>query len=242
MYRCVECKAIYENQPQFCDCGNDVFEEVYVEQAEPSEEYREPAKPKKRKISDAELREMEEEARDRKKGIITISICALIAVILMFCPPYPQKKAEKIAQSAEKEAYSKLPAVEAYWDKSVPSYARAKDPYYNLPILNKRFSTISKPLHEYLQHIGSEFNRQWKSDLVSGNGEARIVFVINKDGVLEYKTLSVKSNNESLDDSVLLVLSKINSFDVPPNDYKGEKIILAFSTKDGTTKVNFPSN
>ena len=44
MYRCTECHAEYENLPDFCDCGNDSFEEVVEE-----EYYEEPEPPKTRK-------------------------------------------------------------------------------------------------------------------------------------------------------------------------------------------------
>ena len=31
MYRCTECNTEYADLPDYCDCGNDVFEEVYEE-------------------------------------------------------------------------------------------------------------------------------------------------------------------------------------------------------------------
>ena len=39
MYRCTECYAEYEEFPEYCDCGNDTFEEVYGADAEYSESY-----------------------------------------------------------------------------------------------------------------------------------------------------------------------------------------------------------
>ena len=32
MYRCTECDAEYEIKPQYCDCGNDTFEEINVDE------------------------------------------------------------------------------------------------------------------------------------------------------------------------------------------------------------------
>ena len=28
MYKCTECNAIFEQCPDYCDCGNDIFEEI----------------------------------------------------------------------------------------------------------------------------------------------------------------------------------------------------------------------
>ena len=36
MYRCTECNAEYETKPQYCDCGNNIFEEIKVSEKEVS--------------------------------------------------------------------------------------------------------------------------------------------------------------------------------------------------------------
>ena len=32
MYRCTECNTEYETCPQYCECGNDTFEEIIEEE------------------------------------------------------------------------------------------------------------------------------------------------------------------------------------------------------------------
>ena len=247
MYRCTECHTEYIECPDYCECGNDTFEEVieeeyYEDDALDTYEEEEEYVPEKRKLSRAEIEEMKEHEREKKKSIIAICISVLVTVIIIFSPPHMAKKMDAVKKQAE-IANVKLPAVNTYWDDTVASPFRQKDPNWNLPILNKRLGKISPVLREYLVTIGSEFNRLWNPGLVDGKGECKVEFTINKEGGLNTKKIAVRSYNESLDDSVLLLLSKINSFDIPPDDYKGERIILAFKVDaNKTSKVYYPMN
>ena len=245
MYRCTECQTEYTNCPDFCDCGNDTFEEVY-EEAYEEVYYEEPVRPRrapvrqKRVLSPEEIEEMEEEAADKKKALIALGVSLVICLIILCCPPYPQKKIEKVKEKAA-AANVKLPDVSTYWDNTLPAAFRKGDVDSQLPLLNMYFSSISTSLRTYLVQIGEEFSVQWNSNLVDGAGECRIQFTINRDGIIENKKMINKSRNESLDNSVLLVLSKVTNLEVPPSDYKGERIILAFKVDDKNgSKVYYP--
>ncbi len=238
MYRCTECNKEFEVCPDFCDCGNDTFEEVY----EDNEEYYEPERvvPKKRRLTPEEAEELLKEEQDKKKALIAISVCLLIAIIVLFLPPYRAKKMDKVKEKV-KQANVKLPQIDTYWDSTLPSaYRKTNGPV--IPLLNERFGSISPQLREYLVNIGSEFDRKWNRVVVKGSGECKIEFTINKEGSLDTKHIVASTKNESLDDSVLLVLSNINSFDLPPDDYKGERIFLSFKVTEGQgSKVYFPN-
>lgn len=248
MYRCTECNTEYTKCPEYCDCGNDTFEEIVEDSYE--EEYYEPEPPVRRqpprrkpRMSQEELEELEAEQLDKKKALITMAVSVVVAIILVTAlPPYPQKKSAPAIKKAQVENVQ-IPDVNAYWDDTVASPFRKKDPNYNLPILNKHFGSISPVLRDYLISVGAEFTRQWDPNIVDGAGECKVEFTINKEGGLNTKKIAVRSNNESLDDSVLLLLSKLNSFDIPPDDYKGERIIIAFKIdKNRTSKVYYPMN
>ena len=239
MYRCTECNKKFEVCPDFCDCGNDTFEEVfennsYYESEQPRQVQR------KRKLSPEETEEYLKEQQDKKKALIALAVCLLLIIIELFLPPYKAKKMDKVKQKVQL-ANVKLPQIDTYWDNTLPSaYRKTKGAI--LPILNQNFGSISPLLREYLVNIGSEFNRKWNSALVKGSGECKIEFTINKEGGLETKHIVASTKNESLDDSVLLALSNINSFDVPPDDYKGERIFLSFKVTEGQgSKVYFPN-
>ncbi len=247
MYRCTECNKEYDQCPDFCECGNDIFEQIIEEEEfyepEPEVEVKQTTSSRRRKLTSeelAQLAEEEEERADKKKALITIGISILLSIIILFLPPYREKKIEKVKENA-KIANVKLPNVKSYWDNALPSNFRSQDPNRNLPILNKRLGTISPVLREYLVRIGGEFTSAWDSSGIKGKDECRIVFTIDKEGILNTKKILVKSNNEALDDSILILLTKINSFDVPPDDYKGEKIILAFNVDSARgSKVYYP--
>lgn len=243
MYRCTECNTEYEVCPDFCECGNDTFEEIQDVNDVQEEYYERPVKKKKvKKISPEEAAELREEALDKKKAMITVGVSLILCFIILFLPPHRAKKIKKQSVAVENPRDSKIIDVDSYWDSSLPSHSRKKDPYANLPVLNASLGSISSDMREYLKHVGSEYNRLWDRAGVTEEGECRIVFTINKDGVLELNKMMVASNKKSLDDSVLLLISKIKSFDVPPDDYKGQKIIIAFAINaDGSNKVYFPS-
>lgn len=245
MYKCTECQAEYNDCPDFCDCGNDTFEEVYEEVYE-EEYYEEPVRPvrrpvkPKRVLSPEEIEEMEEEAADKKKAMITMGIFLLVAIVLVCIPPHPKKKIDQVKEKAA-VAKVKLPDVNSYWDNTLPAAFRKGDPDSQLPLLNENFSSISTDLRSYLVLIGEEFSSQWNANLVDGSGECKIQFTINKDGIIENKKMIAKSRNESLDNSVLLLLSQITNLNLPPADYKGERIILAFKIDEKSgSKVYYP--
>ncbi len=241
MYRCTECGREYDVCPDYCECGNDIFQEIADDNLY-EEDIEEPVK-SKRKLTREEKEELELEARDKKKAKITAIACAVLAVVVLFLPPYPEKKSEKV-QKQVKAANIKLPELKTFWDSTVASpYRKTKDPVLNLPILNKNFASISPQLREYLKEVGGEFNRKWNSALVKGSGECKVEFIINKEGVVTTKRIIASSHNESMDDSVLMALSSVNNFDIPPDDYKGERIFLSFKVKEGEgSKIYFPTN
>ena len=241
MYRCTECYAEYDEFPEYCDCGNDTFEEVYGADSEYSESYSRPSSRKKRQLSPEELEEMEELKAERNKSLIAFGICAVIALLTFLMPPQLKPKSEKALEKAQ-VANVKLPRVDSYWDNTVASPYRKQDPNWNLPILNNNFGRISPVLRDYLKVIGGDFIRLWDSHSVDGYGECKVEFTINREGRFNNKKISVRSHNESLDDSVLLLLDKITQFDIPPDDYKGERIVISFKIdKNGTSKVYYPT-
>ena len=211
MYKCTECNAIFEQCPDYCDCGNDIFEEIVKNnsvQFENTEEEIPVQKPRKRKrkLSQAEIKEMKEKEEDKKKAMIVMCISVVLCFIVLISPPYIEKK-NKIEKKTSVEKTIKLPSVNSFWDDSIPSAHQKVSIEDSLPLLNESFGTISMELHNYLVRIGEEFNYNWTKSMIKGEGECKIQFTINKDGIINNKKILHKSNNETLDDSILLTLS-----------------------------------
>ncbi len=243
MYRCTECYTEYETCPEFCDCGNDAFEEI-IEEAEEYYEEEEPVRPApkpKRRLTSEEKEEIAKEKLEKKKSLIALGVTLFLCIVVLIMPPHKKAKMEKVKQQAA-VSNVKLPTVDAYWNNALPSAFKKKDPLANLPLLNTKFSYISPILKEYLGVVGNEFARKWDTSIVKGAGECKVEFTINKEGNLNSKRIVSTSHNESLDDSVLLVLSNLNSFNVPPDDYKGERVYITFKVNEnGSSSVRFPS-
>ncbi len=242
MYRCTECYTEYAECPDFCDCGNDTFEEFFEEEYyEPEPEVHTP-KPKK-KLTPEEAEELRVEQLEKKKSLITAGVVLFLAILIIFVfPPHKKKKMEKVKQKVAMEQV-KIPSVDTFWDSTVQStYRKTKDPLANLPLLNLRFRYISPTLREYLVEIGGEFDRKWDKSIVQGHGEAKVEFTIDKEGTVVSKRIVGTTHNESLDNSVLVALSKIISFNIPPDDYKGERIYISFKVgKNGDSHVIYPN-
>ena len=244
MYRCTECYTEYEECPDFCECGNDTFEEISGYAQEEGYYEEEPvrqAPPPKRKLTPEEKAERLREETEKKKSLIALGVILFLCVVVFIIPPHKKKKMEKVKAKVALEQV-KIPDVGTYWDDTVPSaFRKTKDPLANLPVLNARFSSISPVLKEYLVEIGGEFNRKWDTSIVNGSGECKVEFTINKEGNLNSKRIVASSHNESLDNSVLLALSNVNGFNVPPDDYKGERVYISFKVgADKSSHVIYP--
>ena len=263
MYRCTECKTEYTECPDFCDCGNDEFEEVYEEEQEiPQEEdnsvedgYGEeelipppgPPKRKKRKMTNEEAVEYFQEQKEKKKSLIAAGVILVLCLIALFVLPPHQKAKMEAVKDKVAQANVKIPSVDTYWDDTLPSAFKKKDTLANLPVLNNHFREISPVLRDYLRDIGNEFDRKWDKTMIQAKDNKSfttlVVFTVDKEGILNVKRIVNKSHNDSLDDSVSLALTNFNSFQIPPEDYKGEKIYIAFNCDEqGNTSIKYPQN
>ncbi|MCD7739883.1 MAG: TonB family protein [Candidatus Gastranaerophilales bacterium] len=239
MYRCTECHKEYTNCPDFCDCGNDTFEEIENNYYE--EEQLRQAPSQKRKLSPEEKKEIAKEKLEKKKSLIALAVIFVLCIVVFIIPPHKKPKMEKVKAKMTQEQMN-IPSVDTYWNDALPSAFKQKDTIANLPLLNSKFGSISPVLKEYLGQIGASFDKKWDKSIIQGYGECKAEFTINKEGNLATSKIVTSSNNESLDDSVLLVFSNLNSFQIPPDDYKGERIYITFKVNEnGSSSIKYPS-
>ena len=141
MYRCTECKAEYTELPEFCDCGNDSFEEIY-ENDNDNDNYYYEEEPKSRRynnprkrLTKEEYQELQEEKADKTKSIITFSVAVLICIILLICPPHLPKRTAKPKIDPSTKVKVEFPKVDQIW---IEPNKNAK-----LPLLNSRLSNLT---------------------------------------------------------------------------------------------------
>lgn len=247
MYKCTECNSIFEQCPDFCECGNDIFIEISENNSVQKDteisntiQNRQPRPRRRKKLSAEEIQEIKEQKEDKKKAKIAIYISLAICFLILICPPYIEKKSNT-TKKIETHRQIKIPSVNSFWDDSIPSSYKKASPEDNLPLLNESFGNISMNLHNYLVRIGEEFNNNWTKSIIRGEGECKIQFTINRDGIINNKKILYKSNNETLDDSVLLTLSRMTNLEMPPEEYKGERIILSFKATSNANKIYYPT-
>ena len=87
MYKCTECNAIFEECPDYCDCGNDIFEEItnnnsVLPQNFDTDNYQIQRNseqiPRRKKLSMEEIREIKAAEDDHKKARITVFVSIFI--------------------------------------------------------------------------------------------------------------------------------------------------------------------
>ena len=122
MFRCSECGLEYKDKPDFCECGNDIFEEFY-----PTITETEPQKPS-----------IELPKEDIVSWII-FGICIILSIIiLLFFPKIEETQPTQVQPKQEKNV--KIPDIDTFWQDSQPTQQEN--------ILDQIKDTIFKPKPE----------------------------------------------------------------------------------------------
>ncbi len=103
MFKCIECQKEYKTKPDYCECGNDIFES-FEEKAEIKE------KPIKQPLS-----------IEQKSQIISWAffvVCIFFSVIVWLIPVKVQNEEIKVAE--EKPAVKNIPNIDKFWDSTPP--------------------------------------------------------------------------------------------------------------------------
>ena len=105
MFRCTECGSEYKTKPDFCDCGNDTFEEIY-ETLPKSEKIKKPIE-------------------FNKFGILSwliFLLCIVLSIlILLFFPKIePQQNASQHKQEVQRITNPNIPSLESFWINPQP--------------------------------------------------------------------------------------------------------------------------
>lgn len=143
MFRCKECQTEYEIKPDYCDCGNDTFDEI-IDNVQEIKPEKEKSKIKERKEIEDEpqikqTREKREENIQIKEQISTIqneikqkqqlnisvfawivfAICIILSLVIIFLP---YKKTEANVKQEENKPIQEqaIPNINSFWDNSAP--------------------------------------------------------------------------------------------------------------------------
>jgi len=98
-YSCNDCGREYDRKPNFCDCGNDTFSEIYEDVDFYEEQESKPYSGSisgKKKSAKAEKKDKKLVAEDEKTNPLTVLfLIIVIAALAYFIPRYLQQKANE---------------------------------------------------------------------------------------------------------------------------------------------------
>lgn len=132
-YICKECGSEFSEKPDFCDCGNDTFDEIVEEvkveekiapQKEEPVKIEQPQVEKKVYNSTYKPMEMGEKIY---WAIFLVCILLSILVILFFANPKPEDLTSQEAKPTQTEQnQANMPAIDSFWDNSIQPQEQQK--------------------------------------------------------------------------------------------------------------------
>ena len=117
MFKCKECGTEYDTKPDFCDCGNDTFEEV-AGSAKKDKEHDILSIPK----SELTVEKNDFRDNDKKSEILSCIIflfCITLALVVIFFIGNPKEETVKADKSQDYQHQSiNLPSIDSLWNNS----------------------------------------------------------------------------------------------------------------------------
>lgn len=133
MFKCTVCSKEYEIKPDYCDCGNDTFDEI-VEAKSLEEDF-----------------EVEKRKFPTKKVLsILIFILCIISSILVWEINPPSKNADKTAQKPSTVQKQGIPDIDKIWNSTPPKKTSQKK--------DNVITVYEKPLPQPVQQVVQQTN------------------------------------------------------------------------------------
>lgn len=209
MYVCKYCKKTFKEKVEYCDCGNNVFEEIAAPPAAaPPAAVEEPAFTP-HPILPARLLSV----------AIFVLCCTFSLCFILFMGPEPKKK-EKTPVTNQKTVVKDIPAIDSFWDDT-PAYGVIPD--YNADI------------DIYKNGLKNALLTKFDTTSIEGSGTCDIQFTLDKHGNLKKKKLYQNTANKPLITAAKKMLSSVKSYNPPPKSYDGNPLTLKIRANiDGT--------
>ena len=117
MFRCKECQMEYEIKPDYCDCGNDTFDEILPEKPVISE-----SQPKKIKFEKPVLTPKEKVRKPINTkidayAVIIFALCILMSFVVIFFIGNPKETSIE-NKTQEVKTLKNIPSIEGFWDNT----------------------------------------------------------------------------------------------------------------------------
>lgn len=202
MYVCKDCKKTFKEKVEYCDCGNNVFEEV----SDPPVQANNYPTPDT--FSPAPMLPVS------IMSIVVFSLCCLFSLcFVLFLGPEPKKRA-KAPVTHEKTVVKEIPTVESFWDDT-PSY-----------VVSASEANANADWELYKSGLRNTLLAMFDSRGLEGSGSCDVQFVLDKHGNLRKKKLYQNTANKPLVNAAKKMLSGVKGYNPPPAGYDGSPIRL----------------
>lgn len=262
MYKCTECNTEFDIKPDYCDCGNDTFEEQITITPVP--------------------------AKTDIKDILSISIfilCLFLSLLVwLFLGNTNLQKQENAVPKASKPVKTtvSMSDINTLWDDTLPSYVQEQPATVKKNIEEEITTPVQKPKqipqtvvrknnatpkpqaqvqklktnvqpkavpkesktnNQELARYKTALRQAMFSNLaitsIHGKGKCSIEFSIAQNGKLVGRKFISQSSNTTVNDAVYEMLMTIPQYYPPPDSYNGEKIRMSFYFNDGYYEINY---
>ena len=149
MFRCVDCGCEYEVKPDFCDCGNDVFEEIVVEQFDFEDNYDTELTPKvkHKKTFEEQYPGLSSFMETLDPISVIIFILCIILSVCSFIFIKPKEKPVEQNPKPEEKIERKVADINTFWNDTPPKPEPKKEeeePNQSQDIVNQIINIIPK--------------------------------------------------------------------------------------------------
>lgn len=116
MFKCKECGCEYKEKPDFCDCGNDEFDEVLSEETKQivQENKTSPKTAQKTSIPNRKISKQKIEPY----AIIIFALCILFSFVILFFIGNPKENSPKTT-TPQQTIKTEIPSIDSLWNSSV---------------------------------------------------------------------------------------------------------------------------
>lgn len=257
MFKCTDCAKKYSERPDYCDCGNNVFEEL-------------PGLKKGFVFCFWDV-----------LSVLIFTICILASIGVWFVGGV----LKPVSKPVKAVPQSIIPDINSFWKnpeqiqpKVTPvqpvkqpnsTVLPEKKPIVKTKIVYKEQSkkpvtannlkakpvetlvpavkTVEpkvKPLNiaelvEYKTNLRKTLFMQLDIGSITGEGESVVEFNIDSNGKLTNRNFVSQSDNETVNSAVYKMMMNLPQYYPPPKSYKGEKLRMSFYFKNGYYEINY---
>lgn len=127
MFKCKECGCEYKDKPEFCDCGNDEFEEINEFLQEIPEKVQQKRSPKVSSAKSPLLKQTVE-----PYAIAIFVFCVVLSFVILFFIGNPQD--QPVQKQEQNVINTQIPSIDKLWDSSTKGVEKYNQPENVIPV------------------------------------------------------------------------------------------------------------